>query len=99
MEEQKETLQKERQEHTSTTERLQKADQELKKLRHEIGGHYIECNQEWHVSHMYVHFKALNSFLKPRCLTNDIYILPLPPPPRCSGQAMRRSPVPQSHTP
>ena len=40
--EQKETLQKERQEHRANVEKLQKADQDLKKLRREIGGHYIE---------------------------------------------------------
>ena len=42
IEEQKETLQKERHEHTANVEKLQKAEQDLKKLRREIGGHYIE---------------------------------------------------------
>ena len=42
IEEQKETLQKERHEHTANVEKLQKAEQDLKKLRLEIGGHYIE---------------------------------------------------------
>ncbi|CAI8017535.1 hypothetical protein GBAR_LOCUS10645 [Geodia barretti] len=42
IDEQKETLQKERHEHTANVEKLQKAEQDLKKLRREIGGHYIE---------------------------------------------------------